>query len=188
MKQVCDLTQFIYNGLAGLFLKFLPNPLYLTTRYQNMLATEINWHWFEFGDLSPAVLYDYLSLREKVFIIEQQCLYADLDGLDQSAMHLLGFTPQGQLAAGLRVLPAGLKYPEFSLGRIVVAQEFRRNKIGRTLLQEALNFINENHNNPPVRIQAQAYLAAFYESLGFVQLGTPYDDMGIAHVDMLLTP
>lgn len=153
-----------------------------------MLATEINWHWFEFGDISAAVLYDYLSLRQRVFIIEQHCIYADLDGLDQNAMHLLGFTPQGQLAASLRVLPAGLKSPELSLGRIVVAPEFRGNKIGRMLVQQALSFIKKNNDNPPVRIQAQTYLTAFYESFGFVKQGEPYDEACISHVDMLLTP
>jgi len=148
----------------------------------------IEWQWSRFADLSPAELYEMLALRQQVFVLEQACLYPDIDGLDVDAHHLLGWKTvagQRELAATLRCLAPGAKYDEMSLGRVVTSPSARGTGLGRELVAQGIACAVRLHPGHAIRIGAQAYLEAFYASFGFRTVSAPYDEDGILHVDML---
>ena len=149
----------------------------------------ITWQWTHFDDLSPARLYAMLALRQEVFVLEQACLYPDLDGLDLHAHHLLGWQPctdgQPVLAATLRCLAPGAKYTEMSLGRIVTSPATRGTGLGRELVAQGIALAERLHPGHAIRIGAQAHLEHFYASFGFRTVSAPYDEDGILHIDML---
>jgi ElaA protein len=148
----------------------------------------LHWHWKPFSELTLDELYRVLALREQVFVVEQKSIYQDADGYDQGSHHLLGQSPGPEgprLAAYLRVLPPGLKYPEASLGRVVTAPSVRRSGYGKVLVEKGLAFIEANYPGAPIRIGAQHYLQRFYEGFGFRRSSNVYDEDGIPHIDML---
>jgi ElaA protein len=146
------------------------------------------WQWSAFADLSVQDLYQVLQKRQEVFILEQTCLYPDLDGLDAGAHHLLGWREidgKRELAAYMRVLAPGAKYTEMSLGRVLTAPLARGSGIGRELLAEGIANAERQHPGHRIRIGAQQYLEQFYAGFGFVTFSEPYDEDGIMHIDML---
>jgi ElaA protein len=146
------------------------------------------WQWSAFADLSVQDLYQVLQKRQEVFILEQTCLYPDLDGLDAGAHHLLGWRNidgKRELAAYMRVLAPGAKYTEMSLGRVLTAPLARGTGIGRELLAEGIAHAERQHPGHRIRIGAQQYLEQFYAGFGFVTFSEPYDEDGIMHIDML---
>ncbi len=148
----------------------------------------IDWQFSSFKDLGPADLYEVLAQRQQVFILEQACLYPDIDGLDPVAHHLLGWrTVEGkrQLVAYLRVLGPGVKYDEMSLGRVITTQAARGSGAGRALLARGIDCAEALYPGHRIRIGAQQYLEQFYQSFGFVTVSAPYDEDGIQHIDML---
>ena len=148
----------------------------------------IDWQFSRFADLSPFDLYDVLAQRQNVFILEQTCLYPDIDGLDLDAHHLLGWrTVDGKrvLAAYLRVLAPGAKYHEMSLGRVVTTSAARGSGAGRALLEQGIAHAEALHPGHRIRIGAQQYLERFYQGFGFQTVSAPYDEDGIMHIDML---
>lgn len=144
----------------------------------------MHWTWCRFAELGVDNLYDLLALRCQVFIVEQ-VPYLDPDGLDRAAWHLLGRDGAGVLLAYLRVVDPGAKYEEPSIGRVAVAAAARGQGFGRVLMHEGLSRTAQVWPGRAVRIGAQAHLARFYGSLGFVPVGEPYDEDGIPHVEML---
>ena len=143
------------------------------------------WLNTPFAALDAAQLYDLLQLRQDIFVVEQNCAYADLDGLDQQGWHMRCL--QGDLVlAYQRCLPPGVSYPESSLGRIVVSPQARGTGLGRDLVQRGIDFNRRQWPQSDIYIGAQAYLQAFYGSLGFVSEGEPYLEDGILHVHMRL--
>ena len=157
------------------------------------------WCAKAFAELSTEQLYQILQLRQQVFVVEQDCVYLDADGLDQQALHLFAMT-QGQVVACCRVLPPGVKYPEPSIGRVCTAQTQRRSGLGRELMQTALTLCAERYPSvresplatavvsvadSSVRISAQLYLQNFYASFGFITVSDVYDEDGIPHIEML---
>ena len=147
--------------------------------------SDYRWQIAPFENLSIDELYASLYLRQQVFVVEQKCIYQDLDGLDQSSIHILCWQ-HGELLASLRCLPPGLSYAESSLGRIVVSPSGRGRDLGRELVSKGIAYNLESWPDSGIRIGAQAYLQAFYESLGFIVDGDPYDEDGISHVHMNL--
>ena len=148
----------------------------------------IDWQFSPFSDLAPADLYEVLAQRQQVFILEQTCLYPDIDGLDPVAHHLLGWRMvegKRQLAAYLRVLGPGVKYDEMSLGRVITTQAARGSGAGRALLARGIECAEALYPGHRIRIGAQQYLEKFYQGFGFVTVSEPYDEDGIQHVDML---
>jgi len=148
----------------------------------------IEWQWSGFADLTVAQLYEMLALRQQVFVLEQTCLYPDIDGLDPGAHHLLGWTTlegRRQLAASLRCLAPGAKYEEMSLGRVVTSPAARGTGLGRELVAQGIACAEQLHPGHAIRIGAQAHLERFYAGFGFVTVSEPYDEDGIMHVDML---
>jgi len=148
----------------------------------------IEWQWLPFDDIPARDWYEVLRQRQQVFILEQTCLYPDIDGLDPHCHHLMAWrTVDGQrvLQASLRVLPPGLKYHEMSIGRVLTTQAARGTGIGRALLDHAMPLVDALYPRDACRIGAQAHLEKFYGGYGFVTVTEPYDEDGIMHIDML---
>lgn len=148
----------------------------------------IEWQYSSFAALSPAELYAVLAQRQQVFVLEQACLYPDIDGLDANAHHLLGWRIEDggrELAAYLRVLAPGAKYEEASLGRVMTTQAARGLGIGRELVARGVGYVEQLYPGHRIRIGAQAYLEKFYQGFGFSTISEPYDEDGIMHIDML---
>jgi len=147
----------------------------------------MNVHWTikPFAALTSLELYALLQLRSEVFVVEQTCPFQDIDGLDQAAHHLLGRTETGELAAYARLFGPGHSYAQASIGRVVTAPRYRRVGLGRQLLGQAIGGCEELFGSQPIKIGAQLYLQAFYESFGFVQQGEGYLEDGIPHIYML---
>lgn len=138
-----------------------------------------------FDALTLAELYALLQLRSEVFVVEQACAFQDIDGHDQAALHLLGYTAAGELTAYARLFAAGRSYAQASIGRVVTAPRHRGHGLGRQLLHEALAQCETQFGPQPIKIGAQQYLRAFYESFGFVAEGEGYLEDGIPHVHMV---
>lgn len=144
----------------------------------------IDWQWRSLGELTALELYRIAAAREAVFVVEQSCVYQELDGLDLEAHHLIGWS-QGEVAAYLRVLGPGVRFAEASIGRVLTAQSFRGCGLGRESMQVALRFTAARFPAQPLRISAQAHLTAFYDSFGFRVASAGYLEDGIPHVEML---
>lgn len=148
----------------------------------------LRWVCVPFGTLDVHTLYHLLQLRSAVFVVEQACAFQDLDGADAQCHHLLALDPQGGVVASARLVPAGLKYPEASIGRVVTAPAARGLKLGHELMARACAELMRLWGPQPIRIGAQARLQGFYQGHGFVTVSEPYDEDGIAHVEMLYQP
>lgn len=149
----------------------------------------IDWQWSAYSALSKPDLYAIIQQRQQVFILEQRCLYLDLDGLDLPAWHLLGWQAAGterELVAYLRCLPPGVRYAEPSLGRILTAQSVRGTGSGRDIVARGIAHAQLTFPGQPIRIAAQLHLQAFYAQFGFVPISPAYDEDGIPHLDMKL--
>ena len=147
----------------------------------------IQWQLNSFEELTPHQLYQLLRLRSEVFVVEQQCIFLDMDNKDQQCMHLCGW--QGELlAASTRLVPPGISYTEMSIGRVVSAPEVRGTGIGRELMQVSINACYQLWGVAPIRIGAQCYLEKFYQSLGFEPQGEIYLEDGIPHIEMVKMP
>lgn len=142
------------------------------------------WKTKRFDELTSHELYAILQLRSKVFVVEQNCVYQDMDDKDHKALHLMGYE-DGTLVAYSRLLPSGVSYTELSIGRVVTDPEFRRKGLGKELMQMSLDKMQEEYGKQPIRIGAQKYLTSFYESFGFNIKGDEYLEDGIPHVEML---
>lgn len=146
----------------------------------------IEWCWKPFPQLTLDELYSLLQARSEVFTVEQRCCYPDLDNLDQSSWHLLGWgSTKWQLAAYARVLPPGTVHKEVSFGRVLTTQTYRGAGLGKKLVQEVISFCKEQFPQANIRIDAQYYLIEFYQQFGFQVISEPFDDHGIEHVEML---
>ncbi|MBV8665910.1 MAG: GNAT family N-acetyltransferase [Burkholderiaceae bacterium] len=146
------------------------------------------WQWSSFEDLSKEDWYAIVARRQEVFIIEQNCVYPDIDGVDLKAFHLLGWRGEGSnkaLAAYLRVVFPGVKYAEVSLGRVLSAPAMRSTGVGRELVAQGIARAEKQFPGLDIRISAQLYLERFYRSFGFACTSEPYDEDGIPHVEML---
>ena len=146
--------------------------------------TEIEWHFFRFDELSAADLYAVLQLRGEVFVVEQTCVFQDMDGSDDKALHVLG-KQGGQLVAYARCFAAGVKFAEASIGRVITRAALRGTGAGHLLLEKAITGLARQWGAQAIRIGAQARLALFYRQHGFAETGEPYQEDGIAHIEML---
>jgi ElaA protein len=152
------------------------------------MASEIAWRWSRFSELSLHHLYAVLRARSEVFVVEQNCVFLDIDDADQDAWHLLGFAERSgriALAAYLRLLPPGSKYAEPSIGRVLTTHDFRRTGAGHALMSEGVRKAAEIYRAHPLRIGAQRYLEAFYAEFSFRRASEPYLEDGIEHIEML---
>ena len=144
----------------------------------------IEWRFAPFDELTSAELYAVLQLRSEVFVVEQACVFQDMDGADAAAMHLLG-TLDGQLVAYARCLAAGIKFSEASIGRIATRDSVRGSGAGHALAEKAIACLLQQWGAQAIRIGAQARLELFYRQHGFVKTGALYMEDGIPHIEML---
>lgn len=151
------------------------------------MSTALAWQLCAFDELGVGQLYALLQLRSEVFVVEQHCAFQDLDGLDAGALHLSG-TANGVLLGYARCLPAGLKYEEASVGRVVTRASARGAGCGHVLIDRAIQSIGASWGAQPIRIGAQARLKPFYEGHGFCDMGLPYLEDGIEHIEMVWRP
>lgn len=147
-------------------------------------ADAMVWRLLAFEDLRVFELYEVLRLRSEVFVVEQQCIFHDMDGSDAQAMHLLG-VQQGELRAYARCFAAGVKFSEASFGRVLTRQSVRGGGLGHQLIDQAITAISQLWGPQPIRIGAQMQLASFYAQHGFEDVGKPYMEDGIEHLEMV---
>lgn len=137
-----------------------------------------------FNELDLHELYQVLQLRSEVFVVEQDCVYQDIDGKDEKALHVLGY--EGDLlVAYTRLFPPGVYFSEAAIGRVVVKEESRKNSYGHDILKASIKAIEERYQTGKIKLSAQTYLTKFYESHGFVQMGDGYLEDGIPHIAMV---
>jgi len=145
------------------------------------------WHCKDFYDLSTEELYDILQLRTEIFVVEQNCVFQDIDGKDQDAYHLMCYDNE-TLIAYTRLLPAGRSYQECSIGRVVTKKTNRGTGIGKELMEISIEYCYRFFGRSPIRIGAQLYLEKFYSSFGFQKVSDIYMEDGIPHIEMVLSP
>jgi ElaA protein len=146
--------------------------------------TKISWNIKKFDELSPAELYAILQLRSEVFVVEQNCVYQDLDDKDQPCWHFMGWR-ENKLLAYTRIIPPGISYDEASIGRVVTSPSARGEGLGKELMERSISQVETLIGKVPIRIGAQLYLLQFYTSLGFIQTSDIYLEDGIEHIEML---
>jgi ElaA protein len=138
-----------------------------------------------FDALTPHALYEILKLRSRVFVVEQTCVFLDMDDRDQAAWHVTLTDEHGVLQACARVLPPGLSFEEASIGRVVSVPEARGTGAGKAIMLAALAAAEQLFPNSAIRIGAQRYLERFYGGLGFTRASDPYLEDGIEHIEMV---
>ena len=149
------------------------------------MTNKSDFIWHDFDSISKEELYDVLSLRQRVFIIEQDCFYEDLDYSDQDANHLLLYQ-DNKLIGYSRVFPPGIKYYAASIGRIVTDLDYRGKGYGKSITHESIQFLKNNFPESDITISAQYRLVDFYENLGFETEGNVYLEDDIDHIKMTL--
>lgn len=139
-----------------------------------------------FYDLSTDELYEMLRLRAEVFVVEQDCVYQDLDNKDQRSYHLLCFDGENDLIGYTRLAPKGISYPEYaSIGRVVTSDKVRRKGIGKEIMKKSILEIERLFGQKEIKISAQCYLDKFYREIGFNPVGEEYLEDGIPHIGMV---
>jgi len=142
------------------------------------------WYCKNFQELTIEELYQILQLRNEVFVVEQNCVYQDADGKDLKAFHLF-YKDKNQIVAYARIFKPGDYFEKASIGRVVVAVSHRKQKLGNKLMQEAIDFVQNELKEKSIEISAQTYLDTFYRDLGFVPYGEIYLEDGIPHRRMV---
>jgi ElaA protein len=143
----------------------------------------ISWKTKTFDELSTQELYQILRLRLEVFVVEQNCVYQDIDNKDQKALHLFGIV-EGEIIAYSRLFKPGDYFEFSSIGRVVVAEKHRDKNFGHELIDQSILEINRRFNVQNITISAQLYLKKFYESHGFVATSETYLEDDIPHIEM----
>lgn len=138
-----------------------------------------------FKELSLEELYELLRLRSDIFVVEQNCVYLDLDGKDHKALHVLGYV-NSELAAYTRIFKSGDYFKEASIGRVLVSRKYRQHGFGYDIMNTSIKVVKEILKDDKIRISAQMYLKNFYQNLGFSEQGEEYLEDGIPHIEMIL--
>ena len=141
-------------------------------------------HIKKFSELSNQKLYKIIEARINIFVVEQSCPYHECDNKDQQSYHLY-YENEEEIAAYLRLIPAGISYKEASIGRVLVKKDFRRNNLGTELMKDSLDYAKKELNINKIRISAQEYVLDFYKKLGFEVVSDRYLEDGIPHFEMI---
>jgi ElaA protein len=150
------------------------------------MVIKISWFCKHFDELTASELYGILSLRENVFVVEQNCVYLDADGKDKDSYLVVGINELGEVVATSRILPKGISYKNYaSIGRVCVAQSVRRFSVGQELMKETLHFMEQLLGKQTIKISAQTYLLNFYKKYDFEPLGEEYLEDDIPHIAMI---
>ncbi len=143
----------------------------------------LEWKIKRFEALSVQELYKLLQLRSEVFVVEQNCVYQDIDGKDHKAIHLIGEV-DGEMVCYARLFKPKDYFEQASIGRVVVKPNFRDKKLGHVLMREAIIVMKKHFDSTKITISAQLYLKKFYESHGFIQTSEMYLEDDIPHIEM----
>ncbi|GAA0431430.1 GNAT family N-acetyltransferase [Lentibacillus halophilus] len=144
----------------------------------------MEWYVKTFNELSNDELYAILKLRMDIFVMEQNCMYSELDNYDQTSFHY--FLKDGhEIVANVRILPAETKFPEASIGRVVVNPKYRGNGYGQQIMRKSIDYMTTVLAEPCIKIQGQKHLERFYTELGFRRTSESYLEDGIPHIDMV---
>ena len=154
-----------------------------------LISTALRWRCVAFDALSPSDLYRVLQRRAEVFVVEQHCVFQDMDGRDAEALHLLGEATEPPAGAALlayaRLLPPATAFAEASIGRVVTAPSTRGSGLGHALMRESIAELHRQWGHQAIRIGAQSHLQAFYGQHGFEPSGDLYLEDGIEHIEMV---
>ena len=145
--------------------------------------SDLQFCWYQLEEMGPMLLYDMLALRQGIFVVEQSCVYQDLDGLDKSAQHLI-VKQDGKIVAGLRLLTPDGQHESLRIGRVAVSADSRSMGIAGAMMREAIEKAQRDFSSRTICLNAQTYLQKFYESLGFRISGEPFLEDGIPHIHM----
>ena len=149
------------------------------------MSVEVEWQWCRLEDLAVIDWHQVISLRQAVFVVEQDCPYLDADNLDLNAWHLIGWSQEHTPLAYLRVVDPGSKYLEPSIGRVLTRLSHRGLGLGHEMMTGVMERIATQFPQQAVRISAQVHLQRFYNGFGFEPVGDGYDEDGIPHIEML---
>jgi ElaA protein len=145
----------------------------------------LDWQIKHFSEISIAEFHDLMALRIKIFVVEQNCPYQEIDGKDKKAYHLIGRDGLGNVVATARILPKGISYKEVSIGRVAIDESDRNKGNGHVLMEKCMKYIDEEFGATNIRISAQSHLENYYQKHGFVSTGKTYLEDDIPHVEML---
>lgn len=145
----------------------------------------VEWHWLRMAEMQPQLLYDLLAFRESIFVVEQACIYQELDGRDKTALHYMGLK-NASVVACLRLLPPSMRETRVRIGRVAVAADWRKLGLAASMVREAIDKARLEYPQAGVFLDAQCYLQGFYESLGFKVCGKEFLEDGIPHIPMEL--
>lgn len=140
---------------------------------------------YTYQQLSKEKLYQIIRLRLEVFVLEQNCIYQDLDNKDQKAIHLVG-EEEGKVIAYTRLFKKGDYFENASIGRVIVKKESRKKDYGKIIMQKSIEELKNEYNEENIEISAQKYLIKFYDDLGFKKIGEEYLEDNIPHIKMIL--
>lgn len=138
----------------------------------------------KFKELTTSELYEILQLRSEVFVVEQDCVYQDIDFKDQKALHVIGIK-ENKIIAYTRLFDSEQYFDTPSIGRVVVVANERKYGYGHDLIKASIQAIVDNYEETKITISAQLYLKKFYESHGFLKVGEEYFEDGIPHIKMI---
>lgn len=134
-------------------------------------------------ELTAEQLYDILQLRSEVFVVEQDCVYQDMDGKDHKALHIIGYEDK-EVVAYTRIFKSGDYFDEASIGRVVVKSTERKFGYGLDIMKASIAAVEKHFKDNTIHLSAQCYLIKFYNSLGFKEVGKEYLEDGIPHIGM----
>ena len=144
---------------------------------------DLSIYFRSYNELTKSELFDIYLLRQEVFIVEQNCVYQDIDQKDHYSYHLMAYDNE-ILVAYLRIVHPGISYNEPSIGRVVTKMSHRRRGISKNIIHSAIQKVKDVYNHANIRIAAQEYLIPFYKSLNFVTVGDVYLEDDIPHIEM----
>lgn len=149
-------------------------------------SSEVQWRWLEFEKMTGRQMHEILAVRQRIFVVEQHCVYLDADSLDPQSLHLTGRDSSGRLVAYARLNKPNSRFAEASIGRVLTVPEVRGRGLAHKAVQFCLDKCLESFPGISVKISAQLYLVDFYKGFGFKEISKPYDEDGIEHVEMKL--
>lgn len=149
-------------------------------------TAQLHWQCCPFAGLGNLQLHAIYAARSAVFVVEQDCVYQDIDGLDPVCHHLIAWTADRQVAAYLRIVPPGLTFAEPALGRVLSTAAWRGSGVGKQLIANGIRALRDIYPKQAIRIGAQAYLEKFYAGFGFRSVSEVYLEDDIPHIEMLL--
>ena len=161
------------------------NNEYYHTFFTFAKKTILNFQIKHFNELSLIEFHDLIALRVKIFVVEQNCSYLELDGKDKISYHVICRNGTGEIMATARILPQGISYEEVSIGRVVTDESVRGKGEGHLLMKACMDFIRKEFGRVPVKISAQSHLEKFYNAHLFFSTGKEYLEDDIPHMEML---